>query len=309
MMSDAMDAVCLPTFEPFSREPEYIEVNRRFIQNLKLDGSSTIADLAAGTGAMTTLILEQLARERLGAPESTCIVGIELSDEAIGLARDHLAGEVRNAVCTVRHLRASIEALPVASGSLDAAIIGNAIQLVPDKERLVAEVHRALCVGGLFAFNTSFYAGAYLPGTERFYLQWVQEAVRYISGAVRADVGQASVERGPRQRGRSGPAFSNRWLSPNEYRGLLERHGFVVLHMTERTVPLTLHSLRAIGAYPGLASVLLSGYPVPLACEALTSAAEPALRASGLSAVPRGWLEISARKLDRTPSSSTLGHV
>jgi hypothetical protein len=51
-----------------------------------------------------------------------------------------------------------------------------------------------------------------------------------------------------------------------------------------------------IGAYAGLASVLFSGYPVELASEALQVMAGPALKAVGVEAVPRLYLEMTAIK-------------
>ena len=293
-MSNVPVPVATLTYEPFSLEPEYIEVNRAFIAELGLGARRVIADLAAGTGAMTALVLDALPLEPDAGRRQTTVVGIELSDEAIGLAQAHVSAVCRDS-SAVAFVRGSIDDLPLPVNSLDAAVIGNAIQLLPDKKGLVREIHSALRPEGLFGFNTSFYAGAYLAGTERFYLQWVQQAVRYIT-ASRSPTAFVGKER--RHRGKATPAFSNRWLSPDEYRQLLEGQGFELVHEAERTVDLTIDCLRSIGAYPGLASVLLSGYPVPLACEALAAAAEPALDACGLTVVPRGWLEMSAIKAD-----------
>ena len=54
--------------------------------------------------------------------------------------------------------------------------------------------------------------------------------------------------------------------------------------------------LETVGAYGGLASVLLSGYPVELASEALSASAGPAFAALNLTDVRRLWLEVVARK-------------
>ena len=51
-----------------------------------------------------------------------------------------------------------------------------------------------------------------------------------------------------------------------------------------------------IGAYAGLAKVLLSGYPVKLACEALEKASAPTLVVIGMDEVPRFWLEMVVQK-------------
>ncbi len=59
---------------------------------------------------------------------------------------------------------------------------------------------------------------------------------------------------------------------------------------------MTQSSLEKVGSYAGLARVMISGYPVKLACEALAFAVAPALKAVGMEKVPRLWLEITARK-------------
>lgn len=272
------------SYEPFSREPEYVEVNERFVRALDLDGARHIADLACGTGTMTRLLLDELAR--LGLQTIDLITGVESSPEALVLAETYLSVAGPPYKPRLRLVRGELESLPLQDDSVDVAVIGNAIQLIEDKGRVVDEVHRVLRPGGLFGFNTSFYAGAYLPGTERFYLTWVQEALRRVSGSGRRS----------RHVGSAKPAFSNRWLSAGEYVDLLERHGFELRHVVERRVLLTGRSLKTIGGYAGLATVLLNGFPIAEACKALQAAVEPALTECGLDVVPRGWLEVSVRR-------------
>src|SRR5262249_39439041 len=91
-------------------------------------------------------------------------------------------------------------------------------------------------------------------------------------------------------------AFTKPWLSPGEYEALLVGQGFTIEAVNQRTVMLTRHSFELIGAYSGLATVLLGGYSGELASEALMKAAGPALAAAGLEAVPRNWLDVAARK-------------
>ena len=152
-----------PSYEPFSREPEYIEVNRGLTQGLPLAGAGAVVDLACGTGALTALVLEELGRARCDGGEAPVpgpavqVIGVDRSAEALGLARQHL----KNAAPNGDHaalLRASCDRLPLADGTVGAALMGNAIQLFDDKDRLLREVRRVLRAGGSFAFNTSFYA-------------------------------------------------------------------------------------------------------------------------------------------------------
>jgi ubiquinone/menaquinone biosynthesis C-methylase UbiE len=269
------------TYEPFSREPEYVDVNERFVRSLELERRGRVLDLACGTGTLSAMM-----------PGVRFVVGIDLSREALGLAREYLR-ECAQAPDRVGYVHASADALPLADGSVEAVVIGNAIQLVDDKDVLAREVARVLRPGGLFAFNTSFYAGSYVDGTEAFYRRWLQEALRYVE-SVDAEMRRHDGRGVVRKKGQARPAFSNRWLSAGEYAELLDRHGMVVRRTGERTVMLTQRCFESIGAYAGMASVLLSGYPVELACEALVAAAGPALQAAQADAIPRRWMEMVA---------------
>jgi hypothetical protein len=44
------------SYEPFSREPEYIEVNRLFIENLHLPIDARVLDVACGPETLTGII-------------------------------------------------------------------------------------------------------------------------------------------------------------------------------------------------------------------------------------------------------------
>jgi len=54
--------------------------------------------------------------------------------------------------------------------------------------------------------------------------------------------------------------------------------------------------LELVGAYGGLAEVLMSGYPVEVASECLQRAAGRAFERLGIESVPRNWLEVVATK-------------
>jgi ubiquinone/menaquinone biosynthesis C-methylase UbiE len=285
------------SYEPFSRAPEYIDANRLFIQSLDLGEVRRVADLACGAGTLAGLLLEEF-----GSTDSPAsIFGLDISQDVLHLARDHLSGRsgingMDGGDCRIALIRATADRLPLADRSVDAVVIGNAIQLFDDKRVVLREANRILVPGGRLAFNTSFYAGTFAPGTERFYLRWVEKA----AGELRrqdAELREQGREGIIRQRGRARPAFSRPWLSRDEYEALLDRHGFGVVSVTERTVNLTRSSLEAIGSYAGLADVLLSGYPVDHACEALKKSVRPSLDAAGLEVIPRFWIEFIGKKI------------
>lgn len=280
------------SYEPFSREPEYIEANEAFIDALPFPPGARVLDLACGTLTMTDAMLDRL----LEADRDPRIFGLDLSRESLTLGRQFLAEKGdRRRLERVALVEGTAVVLPFASETFDAVVMGNAIQLVPDLDAMLREVNRVLRPGGFFAFNTSFYAGTYCAGTEHVYIRWVQESLDYIlrlDRQLRA-AGQPGIAR---QRGRAARAFSKPWLSLQEYAERLGAAGLRVAATNERTVTLTRSSFEKIGAYAGLAKVLLSGYPVKLACEALEKAAGPTLAAVEMPEVPRYWLEMVGTK-------------
>ncbi|MEW6426941.1 MAG: methyltransferase domain-containing protein [Thermodesulfobacteriota bacterium] len=272
------------TYEPFSRQPEYIEVNRGFIASLGLHGCASLLDLACGTGTLSDLLKEIW--------KVASIAGLDLSRESLLLAREHF----RISEDPPGFFQGTADCLPFAGGSFDAAVMGNSIHNLPDQDLLLREIARVLRPGGRFAFNTSFFAGTFPPGTEVLYHEWLKEAVGWISRKD-ADLrrqGQAPIRR---KKGTSHRAFSRTWPTPEEFTSLLERNGFTVRWYTHRTILLTEESLRMVGAYSGMAKVLLSGYPVEIAAAALDAAASPAFAAFGRPEVRRLWLEVVAEKI------------
>jgi ubiquinone/menaquinone biosynthesis C-methylase UbiE len=277
------------SYGPFSQRDEYVDLNRRFVESVDWAPYRRVVDVACGTATLTELIwrLRQLCP--MGA--SSRFVAIDQSAEALRLAARRLASlGISDASVLVRGVA---QALPVRDECADAVIMGNAIHLVDDKDAALAEFSRITRLGGMFMCNSSFFAGTFPEGTESFYTDWLKEALAYIS---RKDAAQrASGLPGiTRARGRGRPAFSNRWLSPEEYRELLERHGFSVDRLNCRTVTLSREALESIGSYAGLGGVLLSGYPVAVACEALAASVASTLARANLTCVPRYWLELVA---------------
>ena len=289
------------TYEPFSREPEYVEVNRQFIESLDLRCEKVILDLACGTGTLTAIIMEHaLKRSRHNIQSRTkcrspLVLALDIEQEAVRLAHHFIYSTRSEELHSVNFVVGSCDDLPLVPGSVDIVIIGNAIQLFGSLDCVFREARRVLCANGRIAFNTAFYAGTFPEGTERFYLRWIQHALNYIrtKAAESGKTGEAAVTR---RRDVSKRAFSHPWLSPDEYKLALERTGFFPESFLERRVLLTRHSFETIGSYAGLASVLLSGYPVRLACRALEQSAGPAMADFGVDSIPRLWMEMTARK-------------
>ncbi|MCU0233054.1 MAG: class I SAM-dependent methyltransferase [Thermoanaerobaculales bacterium] len=275
------------SYEPFSDRPEYLELNRGFISDIGLGRIETALDLACGTG--------NLAAEILRLEPTAAVVGLDLSRESLAIARTRVGGRNAGESSRLLLVEGSADRLPLAAESFDVVVMGNAIHNLPDLDLLLDEVARVLRPGGIFAFNTSFYAGTFAPGTERFYLQWMKEALRWAQK--NGHGGGSSPGSGPpRTRGTRPRSAEHPWLSAGQYEEALARHGFMLQPSRERPIEMCQESFESVGSYAGLAEVLLSGYPVELACHALQATARPALEAVGLDRVSRLWLEVAGAK-------------
>lgn len=288
------------TYEPFSLEPAYVEANRAFVAGGELEGKGRILDLACGTGTVSELVLECAPAAHLN--------GLDLDPVQIGLSIERfvrLGYEVRRTrelTDEYRHGRPVLNFdvgdaldLPFEDAVFDAVTMANAIHMVPDRERVLAEIARVLRPGGVFGFNSTFYAGAMPEGSQRIYLDWIRMAGDSIreESARRVAGGQPPITR---VRGIGKGAFKNRWYGSEEWQDALRRARLDARDVKEREVLLDARCLALIGAYGGLAEVLLSGFPVGEASKALQECAEPALACNGCQSVPRNHLEIWATK-------------
>jgi ubiquinone/menaquinone biosynthesis C-methylase UbiE len=285
------------TYEPYAKEPEYVETNRAFLATLDLNPVTRVGDLACGTGLLSELLLER--------KPSLHICGIEISAEQLDIARREFSArglsadgleafrEDRGDRGVVAFHHASADSLPFEDGELDLVVMGSAIHLMPDRDRFVDEVARVLRPGGRFAFNTVFFVGTFVPGTEPIYTEWLKEAVLVLEEKNRA-LEEAGLPKVKRVRGRVGRAFSRRWLTPEGWCDVLRRHGFTAVEHRLREAQISQRGLELVGAYGGLAEVLMSGYPVEVASECLQRAVGRAFDSLAINQIPRNWLEVTA---------------
>jgi ubiquinone/menaquinone biosynthesis C-methylase UbiE len=288
------------TYEPYAQEPEYIEANRALLATLPVDSIHRVLDLACGTGLLTDLLLD--------IKPGLAVNGVDISTESLDIGRRQFR-EKNLLVETQAELDEAIAAgksavllkegsamdLPFAPDTFDLAMMGNAIHLMPDKDAFLQGVARVLVSGGLFTFNSVFFTGTFGEGTEPLYTEWMKEAVVLLNekNAARVAAGEKPI---PRQRGKAGHAFDKGWMDPDEWSQALERNGFAVGRVYKRPVEISQRGLELVGAYGGLAEVLMSGYPVEIASECLQEAAGRAFKNLGLTEITRYWLEITATK-------------
>src|SRR5260370_222506 len=142
----------------FTRHPRFTDVNRGIGERVICPARGTVSGLGGGRGAVTKLILGRLDDAR-----NAEVIGIDPSPSALSRARAAIHSKV------VQFIEGSAEWVSRLVSSADAIVFLNAIHLVPDKAQVIGEIRKALKTDGVFAFNTTFFHGAYLEGTAGFW--------------------------------------------------------------------------------------------------------------------------------------------
>lgn len=271
------------TFDPFARHQFYHDVNESLVRTAigRLDADRPqgrrvrIVELASGTGAVTELILDEL--ERRGRPAD--VTGVEPSFEAIAVARERLAGR------DVEFQQGDVDRLAAIVPEADAVFFCNAIHLIPDKQDVIGKIAGVLGPRGFFACNSSFFEGAYAPGSERFYHLWTRRAL----GWLRKNYPDVRLSR-------NGKVTAMQWLTADDYAVLLEKSGLRMVDCAMEEVLMPLRSWQDIGRYWLFIEGALPGVPIPIGADALEHAAAEAFAELDLDDVPRIWLQLVGQR-------------
>ncbi len=278
------------TFEPFAAHEFYTQVNRLLVQRTVAhliarqsnDGAQvTIVDMACGTGAISRLIAEEMARHHHLA--NTCIVGVDPSAEALRLAEKSMRSDYPEV--ETKFLQGDVSDLPKVVQNADAAFFCNAIHLVPDKRDAFQHVAQILAPHGIFACNSAFYQGTYVEGTERFYRLWTRRAV----GWLKKEYPEVHLSR-------EAKAMAMQWMTPQEYVAALQESGFGEVDVSSNNALLSLDAWRDLGKYWLFIEGALPGVPLALGARALEYAVYQAGQELGLTEVPRTWLQLISTK-------------
>jgi arsenite methyltransferase len=131
-----------------------------------LRDGEVVVDLGSGGGLDVFLAAQKVGRTGRS-------IGIDMTPEMIDLANRNLS---RSKFDNVEFHLAEIEAMPLASGSVDCVISNCVLNLVTDKEKAFSEIVRILKPGGRLA--VSDIALHKLPPPER------EESVRALTGCI-----------------------------------------------------------------------------------------------------------------------------
>ncbi len=274
----------LYSYEPFTQHAFYTAVNRALVERAVAQLSSptshepyTIVDLGCGTGAVTQLIVEALQQQGQQAK----VVGIDPSSQALSQAQCRLA----ESGMEVRWVQGDATALAWLGIRVDALFFCNALHLVPDKPLAIAQIARALQPGSIFACNSTFFTGAYVPGTERFYQLFMRRAIGWLHR-----------EHPEVRLSHDGKALARQWLSEADYVALLQQQGLQMCSSALEEVQMSLGSWQDISRYWLFIQGALPGAPLAVGAEALATAAAQVFGELGLTVVPRNWLQLVARR-------------
>jgi|TARA_B100001971_G_C18231120_1_gene563966 ubiquinone/menaquinone biosynthesis C-methylase UbiE len=263
------------SFSTFSKNEFYDALNARLVDMTDLGSGQRIVDLACGTGGVTRLILERIK----GARDSA-IIAMDHSAIALKQAMEDLKDIRDNAV---QFVQSQVEQV---SESLkeraDTIIFCNAIHYVPDKDALVGEISKALKPGGKFAFNTSFFDGGQPENSLQFYRKWMFKAARDL----RKEYGLKPE--------RSKKVESRKHLTPDDYKDLVERHGFTILKQKIETIDVPIGGWLDISTFEDFISGTMPGVPLEQASASLQRGIEQAFEELNLTYVQRNWLGVVA---------------
>ncbi len=276
------------TFERFAAHQFYTDVNRLLVKqalahlsNIPREQPLTIVDMACGTGAISCLIVQEMAQQdRLSQLH---LIGVDPSAEALRHARngmDELALGVQ-----ADFIQGEAEDLPRLVQNADAAFFCNAIHLVPDKRTAFQQMATILRPGGIFACNSAFYEGTYVAGTERFYRLWTRRAMGWLR-----------KEHPGVRPSREEHTTAMQWLTPDDYIQLFKECGFSDVEVESDDAPISLDAWRDLGHYWLFIDGALPGVPLAMAAQSLEIAVYEAGKELNITEVPRTWLQMVATK-------------
>jgi ubiquinone/menaquinone biosynthesis C-methylase UbiE len=279
------------TFEPFAAHPFYTEVNRALVRHALRqlttpgkDREYTIVDMACGTGAITRLIAEEMAH--MGYLQQTRLIGVDPSAEHLRRADASIKHmQEQGLKVQANFIQGESDDLPAIVQNADAAFFCNAIHLVEDKLSAFRQVATILASKGIFACNSAFYEGTYVPGTERFYRLWTRRAVGWLK-----------KEHPEVRLSRDAKATAMQWITPESYTNLFKECGFGQVDIEQTTAIIPLDAWRDLGQYWLFIEGALPGVPLVHGAKALELAVYQAGEEAGMSEVPRIWLQIVATK-------------
>jgi SAM-dependent methyltransferase len=163
--------VAAEAYEPYVGRWSRV-VGREFLAWLNVPKQGRWLDVGSGTGALTGLILE--------LAEPVEVVGVDRTEVFVDYARAHVTDP------RARFLVGDAQELPVDSGHFDATVSGLVLNFVPEPQRAIRELARAVRAGG----PAAAYVWDYSEGMQMQRYFW--------DAAVELDPAVAGIDEGKR---------------------------------------------------------------------------------------------------------------
>ncbi len=228
------------SFEAAGRDPQYIEVNRHFVNNtLDTRPGQLIVDLGCGTG-----LISRLVRDRFNGVPAT-VLGIDPDPAAISTAKKEVK-EIGLTRVTFYPADGRDVLRRVKPGTVDQIFMGNNVHELRRYgvlEEVMNAAATALKPGGQLAFNTTFVKEA-MPEPRRWG-EWKLETMRLLRAS----------------RDKSVKAYE--YASVEEYKEALSRAGLDVLRVQVQKVDIQSGMLKAIAQYEPFIDGVCGDFVVP----------------------------------------------
>ena len=271
------------TFEEFSRQPEYIEVNRGLIQKFvsRLPAVFCHVDVATGTGLVPQLIIDEAGR---GGKKGK-IIGIDPNVTSLNIAKRRVQSSSDIVVEFIEGMGQDLKQLLggiIPPGGVDGVSILDAIHEIrkdEDKVEVIEAMADILKPGGLLIFNSAFTT----DGSSIDPMSWGKLKLRAMG-----------ILEGKRDKQVQAMPIH----PPGIYKKMIENAGLKVILEAKQIVNLTKEALLAISKYPaffrGALEDMRGQESVPDIKK--SNALIQALKELGVPALPRVWYEIIAQK-------------
>jgi len=274
------------TFDPFARHQFYIDINASLVQRAiaRVDVTRPsgqrlcVVELASGTGAVTEQILDAVKRCGLQAT----LVAVEPSLDALAIARERLQGR------DVVFVQGDADQLGDVVSQADAAFFCNVMHLVRDKRDALDKLAHVLAPGGYLACNSTFFDGAYAPGSERAYQVYMRKALLWL----RRHHPEVRLVRREK-------ANTLEWLTTDQYVALAEELGLCLVERELEVAQMPLRAWQDIGSYSLFIEGALPGVPIPIGAQALDHAAAATFAELDVDVIPRVWLQLILQRPQR----------
>jgi len=180
--TEAEDACCAPTEVRFTTKADADSIIAEADLGLScgtptvfgdINPGDTVLDLGSGAGV-------DAFRAAAVVGSDGHVIGVDFTPDMIELAT---ANAAKAGLETVEFRLGEIEDLPVVEGTVDVVLSNCVINLVPDKEKAFAEIHRVLATGGRFIISDIVTTGELSDEVRSDLEQWAG----CVSGAIGQD--------------------------------------------------------------------------------------------------------------------------